>query len=130
MIICFVSHFCFNKGFINLNLPLHATGILRVGAVWIKHSSAKSVDHVSQVNAFGVNSKSHESTDYSICLRRRLWPFLMMIAVACKSTIKQRAEDVAGVGAAGAGDFFGCAGGDDAAAMLASFWSKVNDVVG
>ena len=54
----------------------------------------------------------------------------MMVAVSREAPIEQRTEDVAGVGAAGAGDFFGRAGGDDAAAMLAAFWSKVDDVVG
>jgi hypothetical protein len=55
---------------------------------------------------------------------------MITVAVACKSTVEQRAEDVSGVGAARAGDFFGCAGGDDAAAVFAAFWSKIDDVVG
>jgi hypothetical protein len=37
---------------------------------------------------------------------------------------------VAGVGASGAGDFFGSAGGDDAAAVFTAFWSEIDDVVG
>ena len=37
---------------------------------------------------------------------------------------------MAGVGTAGACDFFGSAGGDDAAAVFAAFWSKIDDVVG
>ena len=55
---------------------------------------------------------------------------MIAVAVACDSPVEQRAEDVAGVGAAGAGDFFGCAGGDDAATVFAAFWSKIDDVVG
>ena len=37
---------------------------------------------------------------------------------------------MAGVGAAGAGDFFGGAGGNDAAAVFAAFRTKIDDVVG
>ena len=54
----------------------------------------------------------------------------MAVAVSRNSTVEQRAEDVSCVGAAGAGDFFGGAGGDDAAAVFAAFWSKIDDVVG
>ena len=45
-------------------------------------------------------------------------------------SVEQWAEDVAGVGAAHAGDFFGGAGRDDAAAVFAAFRAKVDDVVG
>ena len=44
-------------------------------------------------------------------------------------SVKQRAKDVAGVGAARACDFFGSAGGDDATAVFAAFRTKIDDVV-
>ena len=55
---------------------------------------------------------------------------MLAVAVATKAAVQERAKDVAGVRAARAGDFFGCAGGDDAAAVFAAFWSKIDDVVG
>ena len=54
----------------------------------------------------------------------------MTVAVAREAAVQQRAEDVARVGAAGACDFFRGAGGDDAATVLAAFWSKIDDMVG
>ena len=53
-----------------------------------------------------------------------------MVAVVRQTTIKQRAEDVAGVGAAGAGDLFRGAGGDDASAVFTAFGTQIDDVVG
>ena len=54
----------------------------------------------------------------------------MEIAVSSNPAVEQWAQDVAGVGAAHAGDFLGGAGGDDAAAVFAAFRAKVDDVVG
>ncbi len=54
----------------------------------------------------------------------------MIVSVARDAAVQKGAEDVAGVGAAGASDFFGGAGGDDAAAVFAAFWTKIDDVVG
>ena len=65
-------------------------------------------------------------SDYSIS------PNLLMrvpVAVSREPAVQQRTEDVAGVGAAGTGDFFGSARGDDAAAVFAAFWSKIDDIV-
>ena len=55
---------------------------------------------------------------------------MVAVAVADESPIKKWAQDLAGVGAAGACDFFRGAGGDDATAVFAAFWAKVDDVVG
>ena len=44
--------------------------------------------------------------------------------------IQQWAKDLARVGAAGAGDFLGGTGGDDASAVFATFGAEVDDVVG
>ena len=56
--------------------------------------------------------------------------YRIIFAVARDSTIQQGAEDLAGVGAARACDFFRGAGGDDAAAVFATFRTKIDDVVG
>jgi len=55
---------------------------------------------------------------------------MVSVAVPCDPTVQQWAEDVAGVGAARACDFFRGAGGDDPAAVFAAFWAKIDDVVG
>ena len=55
---------------------------------------------------------------------------MISVAVAGYPAVEQRAENVAGVGAARSGDFFGGAGCDDAAAVFAAFRAKIDDVVG
>lgn len=44
--------------------------------------------------------------------------------------VEEGFEGVAGVGAACVCDLFGCAGGDEAAAVRAAFGAEVDDVVG
>ena len=55
---------------------------------------------------------------------------VIIVAISCNSSVEQGAEDVAGVGAAGACDFFGGAGGDDAPAVFTAFGTEIDDVVG
>lgn len=52
------------------------------------------------------------------------------VAVSSEAAVEEGAQDLAGVGAARACDFFGGAGGDDAAAVFATFRTEVDDVVG
>ena len=55
---------------------------------------------------------------------------LSSVLPSVQVAIQQWTQDLAGVGASGAGDFFGGAGGDDASAVFAAFWAEVDDVVG
>ena len=62
-------------------------------------------------------------------ISRDLLVFATRIAVAVfrETAVEQRTENVAGVRATRAGNFFRRAGDDDAAAVFAAFWSKVDD---
>src|SRR5688572_25363559 len=60
----------------------------------------------------------------------RLLTITVLTTVHGDAAVEERTEDLAGVGAARACDFFRCARGHHASAVLATFRTKIDDVVG